>query len=265
MTERVRRPVALVTGASTGIGAGFARALAARGWDLVLVARDEARLHAVAADVAARFGAESEVLPADLVDTDALARVEARLEDPERPIDLLVNNAGLGRQGPFAEVSRDRHDYLVRLNVLALMRLSHAALGPMIERGHGGLINVSSLAWISPTPGTATYGASKAFVTSLTEALHEEARGTGVRVMAFCPGFVRTEFHERGDWDKLEWKFMWMQPDPVAEAGLVDFDRGLVVSSPGWIYRVIGVLGPLTPHLVTRRIASFLVRRRRPS
>lgn len=255
--------MALVTGASTGIGAAFARRLAARGFDLVLVARDEARLHAVAADVAARSGAQSEVLPADLVDPEALARVAVRLDDPQRPVDLLVNNAGLGHQGFFADVPVEKHDYLVRLNVLAVVRLAHAALGPMIRRGDGGLINVSSLAGIAPTPGTAMYGASKAFVTSLTESLHEETRGTGVRVMALCPGFVHTEFHQRGDWDKIELPFLWMQPDPVAERGLVDFDRGLVLSSPGWIYRVIGALGPMAPHVVSRRVASFLVRRRR--
>lgn len=264
MTARARRPVALVTGASTGIGAAFARRLAARGWDLVLVARDEPRLEAVATDVAATYGAASEVLPADLVDPEALARVEARLDDPERPIDLLVNNAGLGRQGPFAEVPRESHDRVVRLNVLAVLRLAHAALGPMVRRGSGGVINVSSLAWVAPTPGTATYGASKAFVTSFSESLHEEVRGAGVRVMALCPGFVHTEFHERNEWDKLEWPFLWMEADPVAELALTDFDRGIVVSSPGWIYRVVGALGPITPHVLSRRIASFLVRGRRP-
>lgn len=262
MSGRPGRPVALVTGASTGIGNAFARALAARDHDLVLVARDSGRLAALAAELGDRHGTACEVLAADLVDADALARVEARLEDRSRPVELLVNNAGLGTQGRFWEGPRDAEDRVVQLNVRAVLRLAHAALAPMVERGRGGVINVSSIAGVAPVPGTATYSASKAFVTYLSEALHEELRGTGVRVMALAPGFVRTEFHRRNDWDKVEWPILWMQPGPVVERALADFERGLAVSSPGWIYRVVGALGPVTPHLVTRRIAATFVRRR---
>jgi uncharacterized protein len=168
---------ALVTGASAGIGTAFATQLAARGDGVVLVARDRDRLDALAGVLAGSHGVATEVLVADLTDPDQLASVEARLGDRDRPIDVLGNNAGFGTNGRFAELDRDTEAREIGLNVVALVRLTHAAVAPMIERGSGGVLNVSSLAGGQPTPGNATYGATKAFVTSFTQSLHEEVRG----------------------------------------------------------------------------------------
>ncbi|MDQ1533791.1 MAG: uncharacterized protein QOF28_1552, partial [Actinomycetota bacterium] len=183
---------ALVTGASAGIGAEFVSQLASRGNDVVLVARDAARLEALATELGARHRVQTEVLVADLTDPAQLACIEDRLTDRARPVDVLVNNAGFGTNGRFSELDRDIETREVNLNVVALVRLTHAALGPMTERGSGGVLNVSSLAGGQPTPGNATYGATKAFVTSFTQSVREELRGTGVKITLVCPGFTRT-------------------------------------------------------------------------
>ncbi len=193
------RRSALVTGASAGIGAAFAEALAREQYDLVLVARRADRLEELAKRLRDARGVAIEVLAADLTDGAGLARVVARVE--EGPPDLLVNNAGHGSFGNFAELDIDREVGEIQLNVVALVRLTRAALPGMIRRGHGAIINVSSMAGFQPMPFNATYGATKAFVNSFTEALHEELRGTGVRVQALCPGFTRTDRvpgHRRG-------------------------------------------------------------------
>src|SRR5260221_7653734 len=171
---------ALVTGASAGIGTAFATRLAARGDGVVLVARDRARLDELAGVLAGRHGVATEVLVADLTDPGQLASVEARLGDRERPIDVLVNNAGFGTNGRFADLDRDTEAREIGLNVVALVRLTHAALAPMIGRGSGGVLNVSSLAGGPPTPSNATSRATKAFVTSFTQSAPEEGLGTGV-------------------------------------------------------------------------------------
>ena len=165
--------VALVTGASAGIGASFARTLAARGDDVILVARSKPRLDDLAIVLRRENGVDVEVLAADLTNTADLASVEARVAARERPVDLLVNNAGFGTSGPFGALPVEHEDEEIRLNVLALVRLTHAALGAMTARGTGAVVNVSSLAGYQPNPGMATYGATKAFVSSFTQAVHE--------------------------------------------------------------------------------------------
>src|SRR5260370_10172168 len=190
-------PHALVTGASSGIGESFARPLAARGYDVTVSARRDDRLQAVAAAVADEHGRSAEVLVADLATDQGVADVAARLADPARPIDLLVNNAGFGTAGALWELDADGEEREIHVNVVAVVRLTHAALGPMVERGRGGVINVSSVAAYQPTPWGATYGATKAFVSSFTHAVHEELRGTGVRVMVLAPGYTPTAFHEQ--------------------------------------------------------------------
>jgi short-subunit dehydrogenase len=256
------KPVALVTGASSGIGAEFARTCAARGTDLVVVARDEHRLEALAESLENAHGADVEVLPADLTTSKGTAVVEARLESDEPPIDLLVNNAGFGTFGKFADLPREVEAREIGLNVIALMRLCHAALPPMIERGRGGIINVSSLAGYQPTPLNATYGATKAFVTSLSHALHEEARGTGVNVMVLCPGFTRTEFQERAGLNSgAVPSFMWQSAEAVVAAALRAYDNGRAVCIPGPLNQAGAVFSSAMPAGVTRRLAAAILPR----
>jgi short-subunit dehydrogenase len=251
---------ALVTGASAGIGAAFASQLAARGHRVVLVARDRDRLATLAADLTARHGAETEVLAADLTDPAQLATVEARLSDRDRPVEVLVNNAGFGTNGRFAELDRDTEAREVNLNVVALVRLTHAALAPMVERGHGGVLNVSSLAGGQPTPGNATYGATKAFVSSFTQSLHEEMRGTAVKITVVYPGFTRTEFQERAGIDSSNVPgFLWQSAEEVAAGALAALDQNRAVHVPGTLNRVTAGVVSVLPDALTRRVAAFVV------
>jgi short-subunit dehydrogenase len=249
---------ALVTGASTGIGRAFAERLARSEYDLVLVARGAERLEALAKRLSEQRGVEARVLAADLTEPADLARVEAELR--EHTPDLLVNNAGFGTVGSFAELDVEGEEREVRLNVLALLRLTHAALAPMIERGHGAIVNVSSLGGEAPAPYTATYAASKAFVTSFTEALSEEARGTGVRLQALLPGFTRTEFQDRAgiDTDTIP-AFAWMDADAVVDASLAGLEKGQTVCVPGLANRLVAPFPRLLPRALVRRVigASF--------
>ncbi|HMG26056.1 MAG TPA: SDR family oxidoreductase [Acidimicrobiia bacterium] len=256
------KPMALVTGASSGIGSEFARALAARGDDLVVVARDTSRLDALAERLEAKYGVDVEVLSADLTSKKGRAVVEARLESAEPAVDLLVNNAGVGTYGKFAELSREAEARVIRLNVLAVVQLSHAALPGMIERGRGGIINVSSLAGHQPTPLNATYGGTKAFVTSFSQAVHEELRGTGVKVMVLCPGFTRTEFQERAGLDSGSVpSFLWQTPEPVVAAALRAYDQGRAVCIPGALNQAGAAFSSTLPAGITRRIAGAVVPR----
>jgi hypothetical protein len=251
---------ALVTGASTGLGAVFAERLARDEYDLVLVARAADRLEALAKRLSEQRGIEARALAADLTLPEQLARVEEELR--ERPPDLLVNNAGFGTVGRFAEIDVEAEDREIRLNALALMRLTHAVLRPMVERGHGGVINVSSLAGEAAAPFTATYAATKAFVTSFTEALSEELRGTGVRVQVLLPGFTRTEFQERAGIDTRAIPgFAWMEPEEVVEASLAGLERGQVVCVPGLGNRLLAPLQRLLPRALVRRVIGASLER----
>ncbi len=238
-------PVALVTGASSGIGAAFARHLAAAGSDLVVVARRRNRLEALAEELGSAggdgpgTGRRVETLVADLTDPEQLAVVEARLRDPARPVDLLVNNAGIGGHGPFAELPIDEEERRIRLNLLAPARLTSAVLPGMIERGRGGIVNVSSVSGEQPVPYVATYSATKAYLTTFSEALHEEVRRQGVTVVAVLPGFTRTEFHEAADMSRRLPGPMWMSSDAIAEGALKALAEGRAVCVPGTGYRVL--------------------------
>ena len=252
------RPVALVTGASAGLGEEFARQLARRNHDLVLVARDAARLEALAADLRATLGIEAEVLRADLTVESDLAAVEARA----RAVDLVVNNAGFGTFGPFHTLDVDAEERMVRLNVLAVLRLTHAAAAAMAERGRGGILNVSSLAGYQPGPRNAVYGATKAFVTSFTQAVHEELRGTGVSVTVCCPGFTHTEFQERAAAPASDVPdFLWQDPPEVVRAALDGVAANRAVVVPGAVNKVLGAVSGTLPHSVTRRISSLILER----
>jgi short-subunit dehydrogenase len=246
------RPVALVTGASSGIGAAFARSLAARGHDLVVVARTKHALDELAASVAV----EVEVIAADLATDDGVAMVEARLRDG---VDLLVNNAGFGTTGKFAELPIEEEDREIRLNVLALTRLTGAAVPGMVARGRGGVVNVASIAAFQPTPGTATYGGTKAYVLSFTQALREELRGTGVKALVLCPGFTRTEFQERANYEVkgLAARF-WQTPEEVVETTLSALDRDSGICVPGWQNKVAAGATHLAPRRLLPRVAGMI-------
>ncbi len=251
------RPVALVTGASAGLGEEFSRQLALRGHDLVLVARDRARLEALAKELET-IGASCEVLDADLTDPEQLGRVEERT----RTVDVLVNNAGFGSFGVFHTLDLDVETREINLNVIALVRLTHAALEGMVERGRGGILNVSSLASFQPGPSNATYGATKAFVTSFTEAVHEECKGTGVAVTVLCPGFTHTEFQERASVPANQVPgMMWQNPPEVVTAGLDGLAKNRAVVIPGAVNKVLGNVSAITPHAITRRVGGAVLKR----
>ena len=253
---------ALVTGASAGIGRAFAVALAARGHDLVLVARDAGRLEELGAELTAAHGVGTDVLAADLLADDGVTAVATRLADPDHPIDLLVNNAGFGTYGRFAELDVAREVEEVELNVVALLRLTHAALEAMEQRHAGAILNVASLAAYQPNPISATYGATKAFVHSFTHAVREEARGTGVTVMLVCPGYTHTEFHDRAGLGESEMpEFIWQSADTVVAAALRDLDRGRSVSIPGVLNQTAAAFSSAAPAGVTRRIAGLVIKR----
>jgi short-subunit dehydrogenase len=226
-----------VTGATAGIGAAFARALAAEGYDLVLVARDGARLATVADEVSARHGVTAVPLVADLATPDGCRAVEDRLADPEAPVDLLVNNAGRAQRRTLLKVTADDLDELLALNVRAVLRLTRAVLPGMVERGRGDIVNVSSVAGFLASAGS-TYPASKAWVTNFSESVGLSVRRHGVRVLALCPGYTRTEFHQRAGADagKIP-RWLWLSADDVVRAGLRDLRRGRLVSVPDWRYK----------------------------
>ena len=258
----MRRPIALVTGASSGIGEHLARQLAERGHDLVLVARDTTRLEALAKELGGAFNAIAQVLPADLTDPEQLAVIEGRCHDRSAPIDVLVNNAGFGTFGALHTLDLDAEVREIQLNVVALVRLTHAAATEMVARRRGGILNVSSLAGFQPGPSNATYSATKAFVTSFTEAVHEELKGTGVSVTVLCPGFTRTGFQAAANVPAGGLpEFMWQEADEVARVGLDALAKNQAIVIPGGINKVLGVLSSVTPHAVSRRLGGAVLKR----
>jgi len=246
---------ALVTGASSGIGAEMARQLGEAGVPTVLVARRADRLQ----EIADRYDG-FEVLEADLGTTDGQNDTMQRVSDPDHPVDLVVNNAGFGTSGAFHQLDADRLGDEVELNVKALTRISNAALSAMAAQGHGYLLNVSSVASFQAAPGLAVYAATKAYVTSLSEALHEEMRGTGVHVTALCPGLTKTEFQERSNTSEYETSFpdfAWTSAESVARAGLDGVAKNRAVVVPGALYKGLVATSTITPRGLTRRLSGF--------
>jgi len=247
---------AVITGASSGLGAIFADQLAKRGHSLVLAGRDEARLKAVAH----RIDQNVELVVGDLGTTKGVEDLITQLAN--REIDVLVNNAGFGTYGPFAEIDAEREHELVAVNVDALVRLTHAVLPKMLARGRGGILNVASTIAFQPGPYQATYGASKAFVLSLSQALWAETRGTGVTVTALCPGPTRTGFVDAlgSDVSHTAVYRHLAAPEPVVAAGLKALDGGRAVVVPGWRNQMTSAFGHLTPGSLSARVAGRMLR-----
>jgi uncharacterized protein len=264
MREATERPLALITGASSGIGATFARALAARGYDLVLVARRKGRLESLAGELAAAHGTRAEILAADLtVDAERLS-VEQRIAAADN-LALLVNNAGFGARGRFWESEVDRQDQMHRLHVLATMRLSHAALRGMTRRDRGAVINVSSVAGFVQG-GSTSYSATKCWMNSFTEGLYLELKSAGshVKVQALCPGFTVTEFHDvLGASRESIAKPLWMRAEDVVAASLDGLERDALFVVPGWIYKLIVRLVPALPRVIRHALVLRFSRRAR--
>jgi short-subunit dehydrogenase len=244
---------ALVTGASSGIGEAFARKLAERGYRVALVARSEDKLQRLAGEI----GAGAEVLPCDLADSEARDRLVEDVHRRGLDVEILVNNAGFGVYKDFAESDRDREIEQARINVEAVLDLTHHFLPAMIERGRGAVINTASTAAFQPIPGNAGYAAAKAYVLALSEALHEETRKAGVTVTALCPGPVHSGFQdasEAHDFAKTLPKPMWRDPESVAEAAIKGAESGKRVVVPGMPNRVSGAMARHTPRAALLRV-----------
>ncbi|MFI1103163.1 SDR family NAD(P)-dependent oxidoreductase [Streptomyces melanogenes] len=236
---------ALITGATAGIGAAFARRLARDGHDLVLVARDGKRLREQATELHDRHGVEVDVLVADLSTEDGISAVESRLAEPRKPVDLLVNNAGFGNKGRYLDVSMADELKMLKVHIEAVLRLTSAATEGMRERGRGGVVNVASVAAFVPR---GTYGASKAWVVQFTQGAARDLAGSGVRLMALCPGFVRTEFHQRAGMgtDNIP-GWLWLDADKLVTAALSDLARGKTLSIPDPRYKALMGVVKLAP------------------
>ncbi|MCX4695934.1 SDR family oxidoreductase [Streptomyces sp. NBC_01408] len=244
----------LITGASSGLGAAFARGFAAKGCDLVLVARDKDRLDAVAEALGREFGTAAEVLPADLLDAGDRAAVAERLAERARPVDILVNNAGFGLPAPFPYSPVEDEERMLDLLVKVPLLLTHAVLPGLRERRRGAVLNVSSVAGLLPT---GTYGAAKAWVTAFSESLRVDMEPYGVRVLAVVPGFTRTEFQERAGMDVSSLRdAVWLEPDAVVDRALRDLALRRPVSITGGRYRAYAFAARHLPRgFVARKMA----------
>lgn len=253
------RPVALITGPTSGLGAGYARRYARDGYDLVLVARDETRLAALSDELTAAHGVAVEVLPADLAAETGRDAVAERLA---AGVAVLVNNAGFGTSGEFWSTDPAVLQRQLDVNVTAVMHLTRAALPPMLAAGRGTVINIASVAGLLPGRGS-TYSASKAWVISFSEGLANGLGGTGVGVHAVCPGFVRTEFHQRAGIDMASIPgLMWLTVDDVVGESLTDIAKGRVISIPGVQYKALTTVGRFIPRGLVRAVTRRMGRGR---
>ena len=248
------RPVTLITGASAGLGAEFARQCAARGEALVLVARRRDRLEALRSET----GGDVHVIAADLAEAGAAESLMAQVAAEGLAVATLVNNAGFGGGGAFARQSLDRQREMIDLNVRTLTLLCHLALGPMIDRGKGAILNVASTAAFQPGPGSAVYFATKAYVLSFTEALHQERQGTGIKVSALCPGPTATEFGEVAGYQGPALKRFKGNAAGVVKAGLDGLDRNQAIVIPGFANKAGAQASRLLPRSAVRRIIASL-------
>lgn len=261
--EGVAMPTALITGASSGIGAAFAAHFADAGYRLVLVARHEDRLAAAVPTLLGRGAPAVEVIAADLTVAEQRTPVVERLGNAADPISMVVNNAGMGLGKSFRRSTPEELQYQLDLNVTALQALTKAALPGMIERGHGGVINIASIAGVLPSRGS-VYGASKAWVIAFSESVAMSLRGTGVRMVAVCPGFVRTEFHQRASIDMSGTPgWMYVDMDVLVRESIAGLRRNQLIVTPGLLYKAIGAAARLAPRPLVRWAADRVEGRRR--
>ena len=250
---------ALITGASSGIGAAFARQLAPQGFHLILVARREQRLAALAAELQGRHRISAEVLDADLSEPADVERVERRIAELES-LDLLINNAGFGAPGSFAETDLATQLTMIDVHIIASVRLCRATLPGMITHRRGAIINVSSIAGLVPIPGSATYSSTKAYLNVFSEALHAELRGTGVKVQALCPGFTHTGFHDTPEHKGFHRsgipKALWMSAEDVAAQSLNALGRRQVIFVPSFKNRLLAVAARNAPRSLLHLLRS---------
>jgi short-subunit dehydrogenase len=252
---------ALITGATAGIGAAYSRKLAGEGYNLVLVARDKRRLAATAKTLSKDFGVKTEILVADLTKSAQLAKVEKRLTSKLKPVEVLVNNAGFGINKSFLDSDIDAEQKLLDVLVTAPMRLTHAVLPLMKERNSGTVVNVSSVAsWIAG----GTYSAAKSYLTVLTESLHTELRSTNINISALCPGFTRTEFHQRGRMKMTALpNFMWLSAEKVVAQSWNSAKSGKAICVPGWQYLILSSISRFGPRPLVRRIGMNVRKKQR--
>jgi hypothetical protein len=250
--------LALITGASSGLGAAFAKQLAARGYNLLLVARRGDRLEALAKDLDWQHHVRVETLAADLTTAEGLAAVEQRIYAAE-DLELLVNNAGFGTMGKFFQSAIEVQEEMHRLHVMAPLRLTRAALEGMVERGRGGVILVSSVAAFLAAPGSVSYCATKRWMNAFAEGLSLELASSAspVKMQALCPGYTVTEFHDRLGYDRGRIpKFLWLEADFVVAESLKGFDRGRLIVVPGLIYKVVVALSKVLPLGLLRKFSK---------
>ena len=262
LIKSAARQVALVTGASSGIGRVFALKLAELGYDVILVARRRERLESLAAEITAAYGVEAAVVAADLSTEAGIQRVEQVLAATDT-LALLVNNAGFGLNGPFAESAIDSHLQMVQVHVEAVVRLTRTALPALLARRRGAIINVSSLMAFYPMYGSTTYSATKCYLRAFTEALYQELQGTGVRAQVLCPGFVETELQDVAEIDRPALpQCFWMSPNTVVARSLRDLANDRAVSVPGLGYRGLAALSSFIPRPLLYAAGSLLGRSR---
>ena len=259
-TAKLTAEFALITGASSGMGACFARALADRGRDLVLVARSVGKLQALAREITARHSRRVEVIDQDLSAQGAALRLVTVLNERGIAVDLLVNNAGFGAHGQFWRLPHDRQLAMIRLNIVALTELTYLLLPGMLERRRGGIINVSSTASFQPMPYTSVYGATKAYVTSFSMGLAEELREYGVKVLALCPGGTATNFFDAGQFGKVNLPGGLQSAEEVVEVGLRAYERGDSLAMTRFIHRLMLFAQRLAPRRFVTEQAGKMFR-----
>ncbi len=254
MRERV-----LLTGASSGIGLELAKCFAAEGCDVVIVARRAERLLWLAEELKGSYGVDATVLTEDLADREAPARLAAALESQDKPIDVVVNNAGFGMRGRFHELSLDRQLAMLQLNITSLVELTHRLLAGIHSRGRGGVLNVASTAAFQPGPNMAVYYASKAFVLSFTEAVREGLRDSGLHICCLCPGPTKSEFAELADMDDSRlFRRGAMTAADVARAGHRGYRANRAVTVPGLANKLGAQASRLLPRALMRRLVARL-------